>query len=314
MKRIDYLDNLGGLLICYMMLNHILLRGLIWCNVDNIWLEPLQFFMFWFFFKSGMFYTPKDTKQIVIRGGRKLLLPLLIYSILGHVVECINLYIAGDYNWKHYLLTPFKEFICTGSVTGNHPLWFLFSLFFVQLIFNGLYVRKVQPVCTLLLGIAIPISLFYVDARLPIFIANISLGVAVYAIGLLMKERQFDIKIGTISLMLYLGIMIICPSHLIFRSNTLNVNGNYFFAILFSLAGCIVFDNLFKRIPNIQLLQFIGKNSMTYYVTHWIILNICSLILVRCFHMHGSLVFVLMVIACVLIPTLIIKIENKNNI
>lgn len=69
MKRIGYLDNLGGLLICYMMLNHILLRGLIGCNVDNIWLEPLQFFMFWFFFKSGMFYTPKDTKQIVIRGG-----------------------------------------------------------------------------------------------------------------------------------------------------------------------------------------------------------------------------------------------------
>lgn len=70
MKRIDYLDNLGGLLICYMMLNHILLRGQIECNVDNIWLEPLQFFMFWFFFKSGMFYTPKDAMQIIIGGAR----------------------------------------------------------------------------------------------------------------------------------------------------------------------------------------------------------------------------------------------------
>ena len=51
------------------MLNHVLLMGQVDCNVDNILLEPLQFFMFWFFFKSGMFYTQKKYKQIVIRGG-----------------------------------------------------------------------------------------------------------------------------------------------------------------------------------------------------------------------------------------------------
>lgn len=68
-KRFFYIDTLSGLLICYMMLNHILLRGLINCTVDNIWLEPLQFFMFWFFFKSGMFYTPKETKRLFIWGG-----------------------------------------------------------------------------------------------------------------------------------------------------------------------------------------------------------------------------------------------------
>lgn len=42
-KRVFYIDTLSGLLICYMMLNHILLRGLVNCSVDNIWLEPLQF-------------------------------------------------------------------------------------------------------------------------------------------------------------------------------------------------------------------------------------------------------------------------------
>ena len=71
MKRVDYLDNLSGLLICYMMLYHILLRGLVDCSVDNIWLEPLQFFMFWFFFKSGMFYVPKNSRQILSWGGHK---------------------------------------------------------------------------------------------------------------------------------------------------------------------------------------------------------------------------------------------------
>ena len=78
-----------------MMLNHILLRGLINCTVDNIWLEPLQFFMFWFFFKSGMFYTHKDNKQILIRG-QKLLVPLFLYSLLGHIIECIQLFVNDD--------------------------------------------------------------------------------------------------------------------------------------------------------------------------------------------------------------------------
>ena len=32
MKRVDYLDNLSGLLICYMMLNHILLRCFVDCS------------------------------------------------------------------------------------------------------------------------------------------------------------------------------------------------------------------------------------------------------------------------------------------
>lgn len=40
-KRVYYLDNLSGLLICYMMLNHVLLMGQVDCNVDNILLEPL---------------------------------------------------------------------------------------------------------------------------------------------------------------------------------------------------------------------------------------------------------------------------------
>lgn len=69
-KRVYYLDNLSGLLICYMMLNHVLLMGQVDCSVDNILLEPLQFFMFWFFFKSGMFYTPKNCKQLFIRGAK----------------------------------------------------------------------------------------------------------------------------------------------------------------------------------------------------------------------------------------------------
>ena len=54
-----HLDTIGGILICYMMLMHILLWRLIPLANDSIWLEPLKFFMFWFFYKLGMFYKDK---------------------------------------------------------------------------------------------------------------------------------------------------------------------------------------------------------------------------------------------------------------
>ena len=47
-------------------------------------------------------------------------------------------------------------------------------------------------------------------------------------------------------------------------------------------------------------------NSMIYYVIHWIILDICSLILVSGFHLHGYVFFILMIVVCLSIPTLII--------
>ena len=67
-RQIDYLDQVAGILICYMMLMHILLWKKIPLENDSLWLEPLKFFMFWFFFKSGMFYKQKTTKDCVIRG------------------------------------------------------------------------------------------------------------------------------------------------------------------------------------------------------------------------------------------------------
>lgn len=310
-KRVFYIDTLSGFLICYMMLYHILLRGLVNCSVDNIWLEPLQFFMFWFFFKSGMFYAPKISNDLFVRGGEKLLIPLLVYSLIGHVVECIKLFVNGDLNWKHYLLTPFKEFVCTGSVTGNQPLWFLFSLFIVQLLFNELFVRKTKPILILLLSLLIPIVLFYCgDSNLPIYLANVPLGMAVYTCGYMIKEKQFEKSLFFPALMIYLGVMFLQPSHLVFRSNTLNSGGRYLLAIVFSLSACVVFNNIFKKLPNCNYLQFIGKNSMTYYVTHWIILNICSLVMINGFHCQNLWAFIVMAMSCLIIPTLIIKLKN----
>ena len=140
-------------------------------------------------------FTPRKIINNYSFGGQKLLVPLAIYSFLGHIVQCLKLFASDDYNWKHYFLTPIKEFVCTGSVTGNHPLWFLFSLFFVQLLFNELYVRKMKPQFIFIISIIIPIVLYYNSiSNLPIYLTNVPLGISVYSLGYILKDRQFDKK------------------------------------------------------------------------------------------------------------------------
>ena len=66
MDRQNFLDGLAGLLIIDMILGHIVgFAG----STDSSWLQPLSFFMFWFYFKSGMFYRPKERMQIIMGGG-----------------------------------------------------------------------------------------------------------------------------------------------------------------------------------------------------------------------------------------------------
>lgn len=82
-----HLDTIGGILICYMMLMHILLWRLIPLTNDSIWLEPLKFFMFRFFFKSGEFFRLKETRAKLI-GGEEVVSPICRIFVLGLLLEC----------------------------------------------------------------------------------------------------------------------------------------------------------------------------------------------------------------------------------
>ena len=181
-KRIDYLDQVAGILICYMMLMHILLWKKIPLENDSLWLEPLKFFMFWFFFKSGMFYKQKTTKDCVIRGGKKLLYPFIIFSLLGYIIHTSVMYMSGDRNWKHYLLTPAKELLLGGSIGGNDVLWFLTSLFMVQFLFNKLMKQKVPITCIAMGGLTVAFLCQLIHIEKPAYLANVSIGISLYTL------------------------------------------------------------------------------------------------------------------------------------
>ena len=141
------------------------------------------------------------------------------------------MYMSGDRNWKHYLLTPAKELLLGGSIGGNDVLWFLTSLFMVQFLFNKLMKQKVPITCIALGGLTVA------GFMKKIIVLLMSLFLLT---GYLWKEKQFYKKYASIAIALYLGIMIIWPSHIDLRNNTLYGNSIYILAIVFSISGCIV--------------------------------------------------------------------------
>ena len=136
----DYsLDAVCGLMIIYMIYGHICL----WSGVEQIELFPrlLFYFMPWFFFKSGMFFREKTLKKEFVNGVKKLIVPYIVFSIIGQLVFYLMWIAKGETSCQLYILAPLRTLLHEGAVVGNSPLWFLLSLFCVKIIFDEIYVK-----------------------------------------------------------------------------------------------------------------------------------------------------------------------------
>lgn len=273
-QRNSSLDNISGLLIIYMILWHICQ----WCNLsylfDNVFLQMLSFFMFWFFFKSGIFYHERTSKKIIMGGGKKLLIPFVIFSILGHLLECVHWIVLDDFSLEKLILLPVKSILLSGSCNGNLPLWFLPTLLAVQILYNLLH-RKIRDECICLLGFIVVYTIYLMGWHRPLYVGNIALGLLAYAMGHLMREKQYKNAILLISLVTYSITLAIQSSFIDFRMNDL-ASGYYPLAIVFGLSGCVLINNLFQRLSlRIGFLEYIGTRSMAFYVLHWLIICTC---------------------------------------
>lgn len=304
-NRQVHLDNVSGLMICYMMLMHILLWKKIPLTNDSLWLEPLKFFMFWFFFKSGMFFRLKTTKEKIIGGARKLLVPFLVFSILGYLLSVYHLCASSDTNWVHYVLTPMKELVLAGSIGGNDVLWFLTSLFLVQVLFNELVKRSVKPWLMVVVPLLIAFACHVFGISKPEYLANVSIGMAMYSFGYLLRELQYEKRVFLMAFAVYVLIMLVCPSHIDLRTNVLNNGGYYILALLFSMAGCVSINYIFKRLPVIPIINYIGRKSMDFYVMHMLVLGVVTTISWERWGVSNAVEFMIMCASCLIVPAIV---------
>ena len=275
-NRDHSIDSVAGIMILIMVFGHILQH----CELKNseiytIW-RNFNFFMPWFFFKSGMFYRAYDNVAFISKYVQKLLYPFLVFSLLGHFFHCITMFFEyRDYNWIHYFLSPAKHLALYGCLAGNEPLWFLLTLFFVLAIYN--FIMKNQTKTFLfkmsIVVIAILISFLFERFNIRIFSYFFStmVGLAFFSFGNIFCDIQYNKKIFSLILLLLIDICNIEIPVFYIHSNVLT-KGNYILWIIYSLAACIVINNVFKLIGG-GALRYIGQNAMIIYLTHWIVIT-----------------------------------------
>lgn len=88
------------------------------------------------------------------------------------------------------------------------------------------------------LGILCAYLLFKYDIHKPLYLGNISLGIAVYAIGHKLKNIQFQREFLMMSLFVYFSLFYIQFYSIDFRANEL-LEGYYLLAVAFEFSGCL---------------------------------------------------------------------------
>jgi fucose 4-O-acetylase-like acetyltransferase len=294
MDRSNYLDNISGLLIIHMIFTSHLV---IFCKfqvVPTFFVaiqQILCFFMTWFFFKSGMFYKDKPLKNVLLSGLKRFLVPYIIFNIVGGLCD---IFLAcyrqqGNISIPNLLIMPFSVTYYNEATYSNLALWFLLSMFIVKILFSILreFKMPVSIICLVFFFLGFLMnhyryelsssSIFFMFFNkkiwllIPYYFGNICYGLAVYSLGYLSKNIQYTIYIYILCMAIYI-IHFFFPCIIDVRSNE---STNYFLALIYDIAGVITFNNIFKNKIDmkIPLFSYVGRNSMVFYVTHFVFMS-----------------------------------------
>ena len=292
--RYEYLDNLSGVLIIFMILFYHLP---LFCGLGEtcpfvILRSFFDFFMAWFFFKSGMFFKEnRSIREEVMKCWHRLIVPYLFINALCIIVPSIIHWGGPATVGAQLKILVTKE---SGALCA--ALWFLLSLSIVRIIYATLLGKLgIHPWLLitgfLLLAVGMNIYSYHVadDSLIKSltgytvhsWIGNVFLGALFFGLGVTLKQKQFERKeLVWICLILYL-VHLLFPSYLDFRYNQ---SPHYLLSIAYYFTGIILFNNLFFKTMNrrIPILTHIGQNSMVYYITHFTFFKLLFEVYARC--------------------------------
>lgn len=266
------LDIGAGLFVSIAILRHCFQYAYLTNNMLYYWITNIfACFMAWFYFKSGMFYKPQESKSIknfCKEIAPKILFPFLKYWLYSCIVYIFMIaFIDGGVD-VIYFKKILYDLIYYNATPNNGPLWFLISIFGVRFICN-FFLRGGFLVLSVLIVFSYLISRLQ-DWHLPIALLNIPLGCVFFLLGYMFKKLQYDKKICIVSLIIVVVTLYFNPSYVGFRENIL-IRGNYFLFILFATCSICVCNYFLKRVCKLSLFglttlfSIIGKYSLPIF-------------------------------------------------
>ena len=310
-ERYSHIDAIAGLLIINMILGHCIQKtGMKEMDLYH-YMNVLSFFMPWFFFKSGMFSKVKSVRDTAINGLYKFMRPYLIWNIAGLIPFFLLKVANHDYVWYHYILQPFKGILLDGQYSGNSPLWFLLNLWIIQIVYSFVNQRNIPKYLLLTFSFLGGYLCFVFEINTPSYIASVSTGLFFYCMGDLLRQIQYSKIAFILSSIVYISFLFSEISFVDINTNTLQ-SGNYFLWPIFALSGIVCINNLFmygiEYIQKIKIFNHIGENSMSYYVSHWIIINIGVLLFEYVLNWHN----INLLCSCIILCMVMLPIINKK--
>ena len=306
--RISYIDFGAGIMILWMILGHAF--GTAWglqmyglWDVKDISLLPqgppyytkedgtisilsfwafypyLHFFMPWFFYKSGQFFSHRSITEEWKKDWGKLMCQFLIWSAFGYMLYVGFCYIEGILTLRQISYRVLKTFFLEGHIQLNVPLWFLFTLFCVRQIANIILPKQdsrfywIQCISVILLGYIVSYTAFRYNHHLqPLWVANGAAGLAFFTMGYCLQKYETKLWFIVPCLIGYIACCIWGFPVVGMRSNTLNT-GIYLLNMPACLCGIVLFNVLCRLISKYAPLlsrpfEYIGKYAMVIYVSH----------------------------------------------
>lgn len=268
MKRIEYIDIYRSIGIILMVLGHIKF-GASFNHFIHAFHMPM------FFFISGFLYRHKENilfKDFLCKKAKSLLIPYLCFGIISYLVYIF---------FNGFTLKPlyYLFFINTKHMPISGALWFLFALFWVDIIYFLIdkYVKSYIHIFVIIIALAGNVNQIYLPFTLPYALGCSFVGIGLFHIGYVLKSNMDKKIINSLFNLnwIILIVLTVIEAVLIFKNGYINVKSEkYAFIPLFwinAVLSSVLLMNyskfIYSKIQNTKICNYlcgVGKNSIVY--------------------------------------------------
>lgn len=273
--RIHYIDFMKGLCILFIVVSHTddTLFALAGKNL-NFTLESFRIPMYYFI--SGVFFKLyQGLGDFVRRKVNNIIVPLVFFFLAGYAFHWLGQYLPpaqhyyGDFEWS-MILDP----LCKRNWECNVPLWFLLSLFEVNVLYYLLQRHLPNHWWVILSALILSFLGWYCSKHhitLPLVLDTAFVGLPFFILGSevkrggLLSPMRYD-SWGWLAL--FATICIIYPF-----AQDINILQqrlpSYFYLYLIPTVSILALFWCCKRLPYIPVINYIGRYSIVVLCTHY---------------------------------------------
>lgn len=292
-----------------MILSHVLLMNNLGNSLlYNVTTKIFFSFMGFFFWKSGRFFKRRNFRVTVKKLFNKLIKPYGKWLLISLCLELAYAIVHGDAVGL-FAKGFIRNIIYIEAPSSNAALWFLPTLFICQIIFSAIN-TKLKPIYIFMIGFCASFAINAMDIKQPIWIGNIPYAITFYSFGYISRDwKKLILLIASLILAI---VSFFYPNYVGARDDVFVYGNNFPLAILCSIAFINLFYLGIKKIFHEErIFAFIGKNSLIFYISHYVFLFYCCKVL----HKFGfDDIYRAIIASILLIPFFIAVIKIKKYI